>query len=59
MKVRAWRPEGERRERRRKGHRTCDELYADYYAREHAEAAPDELLALFRDVLEEAADATA
>jgi exonuclease SbcD len=59
VKVRAWRPDGERRERLVKGHRTWDELYADYYAREHAEAAPDELLSLFRDVLEEAADAPA
>jgi len=59
VKVRAWRPEGERRERLVKGHRTWDELYADYYEREHSEAAPDELLALFRDVLEESADASA
>lgn len=59
VKVRAWRPEGERRERIVKGHRTWDELYADYYAREHAEAAPVELLTLFRDVLEETADAPA
>lgn len=59
VKVRAWRPEGERRERLVKGHRTWDELYADYYAREHAEPAPDELLALFRHVLEETADASA
>ena len=57
VKVRAWRPEGERRERLVKGHRTWDELYADYFTREHAEAAPEELLALFRDVLDEAADA--
>ena len=57
VKVRAWRPEGERRERLVKGHRTWDELYADYYTREHAETAPEELLALFRDVLDEAADA--
>jgi exonuclease SbcD len=59
VKVRAWRPEGERRERLLKGHRTWDELYADYYAREHREPAPEELLTLFRDVLEETADATA
>ncbi|MEO8477159.1 MAG: exonuclease SbcCD subunit D [Actinomycetota bacterium] len=57
VKVRAWRPEAERRERLVKGHRTWDELYADYYRRERTEAAPDDLLALFRDVLEEAADA--
>ena len=59
VKVRAWRPEGERRERLVKGHRSWHDLYADYYAREHSEAAPDELLALFRDVLEEASDAPA
>lgn len=59
VKVRAWRPEGERRERLVKGHRTWDELYADYYAREHGEAAPDDLLTAFREVLDEAADASA
>ena len=59
VKVRAWRPEGERRERLVKGHRSWHDLYADYYAREHPEAAPDELLALFREVLEEASDAPA
>jgi DNA repair protein SbcD/Mre11 len=58
VKVRAWRPE-ERRERLVKGHRSWHDLYADYYAREHSDVAPDELLVLFRDVLEEAVDATA
>ena len=43
----------------RRPHRSWEELYAAYYRREHGEDAPDELLALFRDVLEEAADATA
>jgi hypothetical protein len=42
-----------------KDHRSWEELYAEYYRREHDEDAPAELLALFRDVLEEAADATA
>jgi exonuclease SbcD len=59
VKVRAWRPEGERPQRLMKGHRTWDELYAEYFAREHADPAPDELLTLFRDVLEEATDAPA
>ncbi|MDH4112680.1 MAG: exonuclease SbcCD subunit D [Actinomycetota bacterium] len=59
VKVRAWRPEGERRERLVKGHRTWPELYAEYVTREHGEAAPDDLLAAFREVLEEAADAPA
>ncbi len=58
VKVRAWRPERDRPERLVKGHRSWDELYADYYAREHGEAAPDDLLALFRDILEDA-DASA
>ena len=59
VKVRAHRPAGEISERITKGHREWDELYADYYRREHAkEEPPDELLTLFREVLEEAADAT-
>lgn len=58
VKVRAWRPERDRPERLMKGHRSWDELYADYYAREHGEAAPDELLVMFRDILEDA-DASA
>ena len=59
VKVRAWRPQGERRERLMKGHRSWNDLYADYYTREHSEPPPVELLALLRDVLEEAADAPA
>jgi DNA repair protein SbcD/Mre11 len=58
VKVRASRPDGERRERLVKGQRGWHELYADYYEREHAEAASDELLTAFREVLEEA-DASA
>ena len=58
VKVRAARPDGARQERRVKGQRAWHELYADYYEREHAEPAPDELLAAFREVLEEA-DASA
>lgn len=59
VKVRAARPEGERRERLVKGHRSWHELYAEYYTREHAEPPPDELLALLREVLEEATDVPA
>jgi exonuclease SbcD len=59
VKVRALRPEGERTEHVAKGGRSKDQLYAEYYEREHGEPAPEELLTLFRDVLEEAADASA
>jgi exonuclease SbcD len=58
VKVRAARPDGARQERRVKGQRAWHELYADYYEREHAEPAPDELVEAFREVLEEA-DASA
>ena len=58
VKVRASRPDGARQERLVKGQRGWHELYADYYEREHAEAAPDGLLTAFREVLEEA-DASA
>ena len=50
---------GERPSGSSKGGRRKDQLYAEYYRREHGEDAPDELLTLFRDVLEEAADASA
>ena len=59
VRVRAQRPAGTDRDRLAKDHRSWEELYAEYYRREHDEDAPDDLLALFRDVLEEAADATA
>jgi exonuclease SbcD len=58
VKVRASRPDGARQERLVKGQRAWHELYADYYEREHAGAAPDELLTAFHEVLEEA-DASA
>ncbi len=58
VNVRAQRPAGAQRARLAKGHRSWEDLYAEYFRREHEEEAPDELLALFRDVLEEA-DATA
>jgi exonuclease SbcD len=54
VKVRAHRPASAAAERLVKGARAWDELYADYYLREHQEDAPPELIALFREVLEEA-----
>ena len=59
VRVRAQRPLGADRERLTKGHRSWEELYAEYYRREHDEDAPDDLLVLFREVLEEAVDASA
>jgi DNA repair protein SbcD/Mre11 len=59
VRVRAHRPGGTTRERMAKGHRSWDELYAEFYRREHEEMAPEDLLSLFREVLEEAVDATA
>jgi exonuclease SbcD len=58
VKVRAHRPASWAAERLVKGARGWDELYADYYLREHQEDAPPELISLFREILEEA-DATA
>ena len=58
VKVRASRPATAAAERLVKGARTWEELYADYYRREHEENAPPELRDLFREVLEEA-DASA
>jgi exonuclease SbcD len=57
VKVRAHRPASAAAERLVKGARGWDELYADYYLREHQEDAPPELISLFREILEEA-DAT-
>jgi exonuclease SbcD len=54
VKVRAQRPATTAPERLVKGARGWDELYADYYRREHDEDAPPALLLLFREVLEEA-----
>jgi hypothetical protein len=59
VRVRAQRPAGAERERLTRGHRSWEELYAEYYRREHDDDAPDDLLSLFREVLEEAADASA
>jgi len=59
VKVRAQRPEAATHDRLTKGHRSWEELYSIYYRREHEEEPPDQLVALFREVLEEVADATA
>jgi DNA repair protein SbcD/Mre11 len=60
VKVRALRPaEDGERPGLAKGHRSLDELYGDYYRREHEEDPPEDLLALLREVLEEATDAPA
>ncbi len=59
VKVRAFRPDAERPERVAKAHRSWEQLYGEFYEREHDEPAPAELVALFHDVLEEAADASA
>jgi exonuclease SbcD len=58
VKVRAQRPATAAAERLVKDGRGWDELYGDYYRREHEEVAPLALLSLFREVLEEA-DASA
>jgi DNA repair protein SbcD/Mre11 len=57
VKVRAQRPPSAAAERLVKGARTVEDLYADYYRREHAEEVPPEVVTLLREVLEEA-DAT-
>jgi DNA repair protein SbcD/Mre11 len=58
VKVRAHRPASAAAERLVKGGRGWDELYADYYRREHEQDAPPDLISLFREILEEA-DASA
>ena len=59
VRVRAQRPAGAEHERLAKGQRSLEDLYAEYYRRQHEEEAPDDLRTLFREVLEGAADATA
>jgi exonuclease SbcD len=59
VKVRAVRPESAERRQLSKGHRSWEELYGEFYLRDHGEAAPADLLTLFRDVVEEASDAPA
>lgn len=60
VRVRAERPAAERRAPAVDGERpTDDQLYAAFVRATTGEDAPEALLALFRDVLDEAADATA
>ena len=60
VNVRALRPEGRRTERPDGAARPTDEeLYAEFTRRSTGEDPPPELVALFREVLEDAADATA
>jgi len=60
VNVRPRRPEVARSERAEGEPRPDDEaLYAEFYRRTNGEEPPGELLALLREVLEEAADATA
>ncbi len=60
VKVRAFRPDSNERERESKAAMSWPERYGAFYRQEHpGEEPPDALLALFRDVLEEVGDATA
>lgn len=59
VRVRAYRPEATSTTRLAKERRGWDDLYEQFYRREFDEAAPAELLAEFRSVLEEAGDASA
>ena len=60
VNVRALRPEGRRTERPDGAARPTDEeLYAEFTRRATGEDPPPELVALFREVLEDAVDATA
>jgi len=59
VKVRALRPTTDGAERPVKGHRAWDELYADFYRREHGGDPPARLVAMLREVLEEVDGATA
>ena len=60
VRVRAERPAAERRERRDPADRPSDEdLYAAFVRAVSGEEPPPDLVALFHEVLEEAADAPA
>lgn len=60
VNVRPRRPEGHRTPRPEDAPRPDDEaLYAEFYRRTNGQDAPDDLLTLFREVLEEVDDATA
>lgn len=58
VKVRALRPPSEAGSRIAKEGRAWRDLYADFYRREFDDDPPAELLTLFDEVLEEAADTT-
>jgi hypothetical protein len=59
VRVRAERPARERRERRDPADRPSDvELYGEFVRATTGEVAPEPLLGLLREVLEEAADAS-
>jgi DNA repair protein SbcD/Mre11 len=58
VKVRGRTPASEEKRTVNEGHRDWNELYAEFYRQEHPdEDPPADLLALFAEVLEEAADA--
>jgi DNA repair protein SbcD/Mre11 len=60
VNVRPFRPERDRRSRTVGSPRPGDqEQYADYYRRDTGEEPPEALLGLFREILDEVADATA
>ena len=59
VNVRPYRPPGERRARFGGPRPSDEEQYADYYRRDTGEEPPSDLLGLFREVLEEVADASA
>jgi DNA repair protein SbcD/Mre11 len=60
VNVRPFRPERDRRSRTAGAPRPGDqEQYADYYRRDTGEEPPEALLGLFREILDEVADATA
>jgi DNA repair protein SbcD/Mre11 len=60
VNVRPYRPPGERRAASSGGPRPTDqEQYADYYRRDTGEDPPEALLGLFRQILDEVADASA
>lgn len=58
VQVRANYPRAEVDQERRSG-RSLDQLYADFYQEQEGVAAPEELIAVFREVMEEAGYATA
>ena len=59
VRVRAQRPGDPAKPGVPKGHREWDALYAEYYTQEHpGQEPPGELMQVFREVLEEASDAT-